>query len=52
MEEFEAKFIKNGKEIDTFIINAEDIEEAIDIAEALAYGDGVCRNDLEVKRLK
>ena len=28
MKEFEVKFIKNGKEVDTFIIDADNMEEA------------------------
>ena len=28
MKEFEAKFIKKGKELDTFVIDADNIEEA------------------------
>ena len=49
MKEFEVKFIKNGKEIDTFVIDADDIEEAKITAEALAHSDGVWSYDLEIK---
>lgn len=49
MKEFEVKFIENGKEIDSFVINAENIEEAKEIAEILAHGDGVWSNNLEIK---
>lgn len=52
MKEFKVKFIENGKEIDTFIIDADNIEEAKDIAEELAHEDGVWRNDLEIKLVK
>ena len=41
MKEFEVKFVKNGKEIDTFIIDAENIEEARATALRLAYMDAV-----------
>ena len=49
MKEFEVKFVKNGKELDTFIIDAENIEEAETTAENLAHADGVWRYDLEIK---
>ena len=49
MKEFEVKFVKNGKEIDTFIIDAENIEEAKTTAENLAHADGVWSYDLEIK---
>lgn len=49
MKEFEVKFIKNGKELDTFIIDAENIEEAKATAEDLAHADGAWSNDLEIK---
>jgi len=49
MKEFEVKFIKNGKELDRFIIDAENIEEAKATAENLAHADGVWSNDLEIK---
>ena len=49
MKEFEVKFIKKGKEIDTFIIDADSIEEAKATAEDLAHADGVWSYDLEVK---
>ena len=49
MKEFEVKFIKNEKEVDTFIIDADNIEEAKTTAEALAHSDGVWRYDLEIK---
>ena len=49
MKEFETKFIENGKEIDCFIINADNIEEAKTTAEDLAHSDGVWSYDLEIK---
>ena len=49
MKEFETKFIENGKEIDCFIINAENIEEAKAIAEEIAYQNGVWSYDLEIE---
>ena len=49
MKEFEVKFIKNGKELETFIIDAENIEEAKTTAEDLAHADGVWSYDLEIK---
>ena len=49
MKEFEVKFVKNGKELDTFIIDAENIEEAKTTAEDLAHADGVWSYDLEIK---
>ena len=49
MKEFEVKFIKKGKELDTFIVDAENIEEAKIIAEDLAHADGVWSYDLEIK---
>ena len=49
MKEFEVKFVKNGKELDTFIIDAENIEEAKATAEDLAHADGVWSYDLEIK---
>ena len=48
-KEFETKFIENGKEIDCFIINAENIEEAQAIAEEIAYQNGVWSYDLEIE---
>ena len=48
MKEFEVKFIKKGKEIDTFIIDAENIEEAKTNAEDLTHADGVWSYDLEI----
>ena len=48
-KEFETKFIENGKEIDCFIINAENIEEAQAIAEEIAHADGVWSYDIEIK---
>ena len=48
-KEFETKFIENGKEIDCFIINAENIEEAQEIAEEIAYQNGVWSHDLEIE---
>ena len=41
MKEFEVKFIKNGKEIDCFVIDADNIEEAKTTAFSLAYMDAV-----------
>lgn len=41
MKEFEVKFIKKGKELDTFIIDADNIEEAKATAFRLAYMDAV-----------
>ena len=52
MKEFEVKFIENGKEIDTFIIDADNIEEAKTTAEELAHADGVWNNNLEIKVAK
>lgn len=49
MKEFEVKFIKNGKEFDTFIIDADNIEGAKATAEDLAHADGVWSYDLEIK---
>ena len=49
MKEFETKFIENGKELDCFIINADNIEEAKTTAEDLAHSDGVWSYDLEIK---
>lgn len=49
MKEFEVQFFKNGEEIDTFIIDADNIEEAKTTAEALAHADGVWSYDLEIK---
>lgn len=49
MKEFEVKFIKKGKEVDTFIIDAENIEEAKTTAEDLAHADGVWWDDIEIK---
>ena len=49
MKEFEVKFVKNGKEIDTFIIDADNIEEAKTTAEALAHAEGVWSYDLKIK---
>ena len=49
MKEFEVKFIKNGKEIDCFIIDADNMEEAKTTAESLAHSDGVWSYDLEIK---
>lgn len=49
MKEFEVKFIKNGKELDHFIIDAENIEEAKTTAEDLAHADGAWSYDLEIK---
>ena len=49
MKEFEVKFIENGKEIDCFIIDAENMEEAKTTAEDLAHADGVWSYDLEIE---
>ena len=49
MKEFEVKFIENGKEIDCFVIDADNIEEAKVTAEALAHSDGVWNNKIEIK---
>ena len=49
MKEFEVKFIKKGKELDTFIIDADNIEEAKATAENLAHADGVWSYALEIK---
>lgn len=49
MKEFEVKFIKKGKEVDCFIIDAENIEEAKTTAEDLAHADGVWSYDLEIE---
>ena len=49
MKEFEVKFVKNGKEIDCFIINAENIEEAQAIAEEIAEQNGVWSYDLKIE---
>ena len=49
MKEFEVKFVKNGKEIDTFVIDADNIEEAKITAETLAHEDGAWWDDIEFK---
>ena len=49
MKEFEVKFVKNGKELDTFIIDAEDVEEAKATAGDLAHADDGWSYDLEIK---
>ena len=49
MKEFEVKFIENGKELDTFIIDADNMEEAKTTAENLAHADGVWSYDLEIE---
>lgn len=49
MKEFEVKFIKSGKEIDCFIIDADNIEEAKTTAEDLAHEDGAWSYDLEIE---
>ena len=41
MKEFEVKFIKNGKELDCFVIDADNMEEAKATAFRLAYMDAV-----------
>ena len=52
MKEFEVKFIENGKEIDCFVIDADNIEEAKVTAEALAHSDGIWSYDLEIEVAK
>lgn len=49
MKEFEVKFIENGKEIDNFVIDAYNIEEAKTTALELAHADGVWSYDLEIQ---
>lgn len=49
MKEFEVKFIENGKEIDCFVIDADNIEEAKTTALELAHTDGAWSNKLEIK---
>jgi|GEM_PF-5683218 len=49
MKEFEVKFVKNGKELDCFVIDADNMEEAKTTAENLAHADGVWSCDLEIK---
>lgn len=49
MKEFEVKFIKNGKEVDCFVIDADNMEEAKTTAETLAHDDGVWSYDLEIE---
>ena len=49
MKEFETKFIENGKELDCFIINADNIEEAQAIAEEIADQNGVWSYDLKIE---
>ena len=49
MKEFEVKFIKKGKELDTFIIDADNIEAAKITAETLAHEDGAWWDDIEIK---
>ena len=49
MKEFEIKFVIIWKEIDTFIIDADNMEEAKTTAEDLAHADGVWSYDLEIK---
>lgn len=49
MKEFEVKFIKKGKELDTFVIDADNMEEAKTTAETLAHEDGVWSYDLEIE---
>ena len=49
MKEFKVKFNKKGKEVDTFIIDAENIEEAKTTAEDLAHADGIWSYDLEIE---
>ena len=52
MKEFEVKFIENGKEIDCFVIDADNIEEAKVTALELAHTDGIWSNELEIKVAK
>ena len=49
MKEFEVKFIENGKEVDLFIIDSENIEEAKTTALELAHADGVWSDKLEIE---
>ena len=49
MNEFKVKFVKNGKEIETFVIDADNIEEAKITAETLAHEDGAWWDDIEIK---
>ena len=49
MKEFEVKFIKKEKELDCFVIDADNMEEAKTNAETLAHEDGVWSYDLEIK---
>ena len=49
MKEFKVKFVKNGKEIDTLVIDVDNIEEAKITAETLAHEDGAWWDDIEIK---
>ena len=49
MKEFKVKFVKNGKEVETFVIDAENIEEAKITSETLAHEDGAWWDDIEIK---
>ena len=49
MKEFKVKFVKNGKEIETFVIDADNIEEAKITPETLANEDGAWWDDIEIK---
>ena len=49
MKEFKVKFVKNGKEIDTLVIDADNIEEAKITAETLAPEDCAWWDDIEIK---
>ena len=49
MKEFKVKFIENGKEIDCFIVNADNIEEAKITAEEIAYENGDWSYDLKIE---
>ena len=49
MTEFGVKFVKNGKEIDTLVINADNIEETKITDETLANEDGAWWDDIEIK---
>ena len=49
MTEFGVKFVKNGKEIETFVIDTDNIEESKITAETLAHEDGAWWDDIEIK---
>ena len=52
MKEFKVKFVKNGKEIETFVIDADNIEEAKITAETLAPEDCAWWDDIEIKEVQ